>query len=318
MTWQARLARTWRQAAASTTLLALMACDAASEGKAIETTAAVNSVGAIAATIPVGPRPLPLAGGFGSIWVRNGDGEVQRIDVETNSVVATIEVGGGPYGYLVAGEGAVWVSGFDDDSVSRIDPATNSVVAEIEVGSAPEGVGVTPGAIWVANHHDGTVSRIDPATNRVVATITLGREGPSGPLVVAAGQDGVWVNVPNSGDTVFVIDPVTNAVSASYQDCYDGIALGIDGAWLACSSGIVRVATGAEDVLWSPIHGEKLAYGGGSVWVREAESIIRIDAGTGRTLGELEVGGTGELTYFDEALWYGNESAGLVRISPSP
>jgi len=68
----------------------------------------------------------------------------------------------------------------------------------------------------------------------------------------------------------------------------------------------------------SPIHGEKLASGHGAIWVRDGEDLIRIDSGTGRTLGRLEVGGTGELTYFAGALWYGNESAGLVRISPSP
>src|SRR6266508_5739978 len=131
-------------------------------------------VGTVEAVIPVGSRPLPLAGGFGAIWIRNGDGDVVRVDSVTNDVVATLEVGGAPYGYITTGEGSVWVARFDNDDVARIDPLTDSVVAEISVGSAPEGVAVTPGAVWVANHHDGTISRIDPATNSVVSTIRVG------------------------------------------------------------------------------------------------------------------------------------------------
>src|SRR5258706_4680927 len=70
-------------------------------------TATLPSAGKIIATISVGARPLTSAFGEGAVWLRNGSGEVLRIDPSANQVVATIQVGGGEYGYITVREVAV-------------------------------------------------------------------------------------------------------------------------------------------------------------------------------------------------------------------
>ena len=59
-------------------------------------------------TISVGPNPLGVAVGEGSVWVANGDGTISRIDPESYDAT-TIRVGRSVAGIAV-GEGAVWVA----------------------------------------------------------------------------------------------------------------------------------------------------------------------------------------------------------------
>jgi YVTN family beta-propeller protein len=61
-------------------------------------------------SVSVGPSPLGVAIGHGTVWVVNsGDGTVMRIDPKSGKVVRTIEVGGAPVG-ITAAEDAVWVT----------------------------------------------------------------------------------------------------------------------------------------------------------------------------------------------------------------
>jgi DNA-binding SARP family transcriptional activator/DNA-binding beta-propeller fold protein YncE len=59
-------------------------------------------------TIGVGPNPLGVAVGEGSVWVANGDGTVTRVDPSSYETT-TIEIGRSLAG-IAAGDGAVWVT----------------------------------------------------------------------------------------------------------------------------------------------------------------------------------------------------------------
>jgi hypothetical protein len=86
-----------------------------------------------------------LAAGFGSIWVTGHDPEspgelravVDRVDPETNRVIARIPLEGRGGADIAVGPDGVWVAFFGDENagVARIDPATNEVVATIELES---------------------------------------------------------------------------------------------------------------------------------------------------------------------------------------
>ena len=123
---------------------------------------------------------------------------VIHIDLESGQLVSTIDVGAGEFGDIAAGDDAVWVTTFDENTVSRIDPTSDEIVAVIEVGANPEDLLVTPNAIWVSNHRDGSLSRIDPATNKVVATVKVGPKGPSGPKEIALVAGDLWTAIPNA------------------------------------------------------------------------------------------------------------------------
>jgi streptogramin lyase len=80
----------------------------------------------IVATIDLHSRPVTLASGEGSVWVREMDGTVQRIDVGGNKVLATIATeAADQHGDIVVGGGFVWTNSQNGPLV-QVDPATNS------------------------------------------------------------------------------------------------------------------------------------------------------------------------------------------------
>jgi len=156
-----------------------------------------------------------------------GSAGTDVIDTTTNSVSATITVGG--FGVAVTSDGSkVYVT--NGSGLSVINTATNSVSATITVGNAPEGVAVTQdgSTVYVANLADGTVSVINTATNSVSATIT----GFSAPMGVAITPDGSKVYVTNSGGGgVSVIATASNTVIATMPtgSLPRGVAVSPDG-----------------------------------------------------------------------------------------
>src|SRR6266480_3375071 len=160
------------------------------------------------------------------------DSTVSVIDTASNTVTATVTVGGSPNGVAVTPDGAhVYVANISDGTVSVIATATNTVSATVTVGVAPISVAVTPdGAhVYVANFNDNTVSVIDTAINTVTATVTVG----ANPAGIAVTPDGARVYVGNFyGNTVSVIATATNTVTATVPVGVfpQGVAVTPDGA----------------------------------------------------------------------------------------
>jgi YVTN family beta-propeller protein len=78
-----------------------------------------------------------------------GSGRLTRIDPKTNSVEATVPLGGRPAGVAVGG-GSVWIADAGTHSVVRVDAESNRVVARIKVGARPRGIAVGDGLVWVS------------------------------------------------------------------------------------------------------------------------------------------------------------------------
>jgi YVTN family beta-propeller protein len=120
---------------------------------------------------------------------------VSVIDTATNTVIATIPVGVGPFGAAVTPDGTkVYITNLSSNNVTVIDTATNTVIVpSIPVGPGPVGVIVTPDSskVYVTNFADSSVSVIKTATNTVIKTITVGPQ-PTG------------VDVTPDGTTVYV------------------------------------------------------------------------------------------------------------------
>ena len=90
--------------------------------------------------------------------------EIGTANAQKYSVIATIPVGGSPFGVAINQiYGLVYVTNVLSNTVSVIDPATNKVVATIPVGSVSRGssgvaVDSTNGLIYVPNVRSNTVS----------------------------------------------------------------------------------------------------------------------------------------------------------------
>jgi YVTN family beta-propeller protein len=78
-----------------------------------------------------------------------GTGTLTRIDAATDSVEATIPIGGTPAG-LAVGEGSVWIADPGTRSVVRVDPSKNRVAERIRVGGRPRGIAVGDGLVWIS------------------------------------------------------------------------------------------------------------------------------------------------------------------------
>jgi uncharacterized protein (TIGR03437 family) len=140
-------------------------------------------------------------------------GSVSAINTATNTVSATVNVGG-PRGGIAVNPTGTYVYVTNNNSVSVINTATNAIAATVSVGNEPIGVAVNPAGtyVYVANSGSNTVSVIDAATNTLIAGLRVG----AGPTGVAINPAGTRVYVTNQGDnSVSVIDAATNTVIAT-------------------------------------------------------------------------------------------------------
>ena len=158
---------------------------------------------------PFRPQPdstgrLPLATGFGSLWVGSQDNVVTRLDPATHAVQATIRGIDSPDA-LAAGAGSIWVLPATRRAVMAIDPRLDRVVAIIPIGDYGKGVAVSGGAVWILG--DRRLWRIDPRTRFVTAQIALTARSTA----IAGGEGAVWVADGTNG-SIAEIDPKANKV----------------------------------------------------------------------------------------------------------
>ena len=203
-------------------------------------------------------------------------------------VAATIPVGRNP-GFVVAGEGAVWVKNLGEQTVSRIDPATNAVTATIPIGAGAFGyLAAGEGSVWATNNDANTATRIDAHSNAVVATIPVG-ENPQG---IALGFGSAWVANHRAG-SVSRIDAATNRVAAV-----------ISGPALCCSPQAVATTPGG-------------------VWVAvpdpDKRHVVRIDPATNQIVATIPVGEAGGrfAVADDGGLWFATGGSAVVKIDPA-
>src|SRR5262249_42188023 len=124
-------------------------------------------LGVMLGSIPAEAKPFAYV-------TNSGSGTVSVIDTATNTVVATVGVGGDPRGVAITPDGThAYVTNIRSNTVSVIDTATNTVVATVPVGLSPFGVAITPDGThaYVTNSFGNNVAVIDTATNTVVATV---------------------------------------------------------------------------------------------------------------------------------------------------
>jgi DNA-binding beta-propeller fold protein YncE/predicted Ser/Thr protein kinase len=275
--------------------------------------------------IEVGPGPLRLAIGEGTVWVTSAaDGTLTGIDPETGEAVGrTLRVGTGVTGVAV-GAGSIWVSSPRTGGVLRVD-RTRGVTARIPVGGRPGAIVVAGGRVWVADGAGGGVSAINPRGGRV---FKRGIAPRAEPLRLAAGAGAVWVSSASTG-TVRRIDRGSATAETP-------IRVGRGPAGVTVAGGLVWVANSRSgtvtrvDPSIRAIFGDPIAVGGrpggidagtDAVWVANAadDTVSRIAIESGETVGDpIAVGSNpGAVAVGERAVWVANNGDGTVtRIEP--
>ena len=173
----------------------------------------------VVATIAVSsyPNAIAIAPNGSRVYVTHLNGNVTVIETGSNTIAATIPLGGlggSPTGVVVGpGGGRAFVANGSGGLVV-IDTATNSVVTRVALSGLANSVDVLPdGKRVYVTAFPSSVAVIDTATHFVIKTIG----GLVSPQAVAVTPDGTRAYVTQSGVTnsVAVIDTATNAVVAT-------------------------------------------------------------------------------------------------------
>jgi streptogramin lyase len=267
--------------------------------------------------------------GLGAVWATDlSSGTVLRIDPTTRKVVARIPVtvGAGrgvrPDAVVITGAGAVWVLAGDLQNggvegpiqLLRIDPRRNRIVARIPLAKpsggtfSPQGVHVGEGVVWVIGAAGAL--QINPVSNTPQRYLPIAGAERG---VVASG-DALWLLGLNgrlrqvdarSGRTVRTVRvPVSSRTHLAGGD--PGQLMLVDEERLTAFD-----ATNGH-VLWRTPLEAPLRFGalgrGDTLWAfldrtpERRDRLVRIDAGTGRRTGQVDVSDPG--------------AAGLAQVGP--
>jgi YVTN family beta-propeller protein len=281
---------------------------------------ALNPSGTIAATIPVGARPVAITSGAGSLWVANlVDQTVTRVDPLSRQALRTIPISGAPTA-LVATRNGVWVAD-GAGRVSRIDPVYDRVSFTRQLAASGSGffgaLAARPslaafGSIWIVDP-DGYVSRVDPSSGRQLGSVDVGND----PSAIAAGAGSVWVTNRADG-TVTRIDPTTLlATTIPVGHSPEAVAVNAAGVWVANGGDdtLVRVDPETNAVVGTtPVGGGPTAVLAtpNALWLAAQDgTVTRLDPRSGKPAKTIRLGGApGALAAADGKVW--------IAVAPAP
>ncbi|MEI8300228.1 MAG: YncE family protein [Chlamydiota bacterium] len=141
-------------------------------------------------------------------------GTVTIIDILSNTIKKTINIGGNPQGLAVTPNGE-YVYACNGSSISVINTISNEVVETItNAGPNPVSLAFTPDGAYayITNYTNGTVTVLQISDKTLKATINVGSQ----PTAIAINPNGTYVYVTSSGSSqVKVIEIATNSVIGS-------------------------------------------------------------------------------------------------------
>ena len=144
------------------------------------------------------------------------DNNVSVVDLNTNTVLTTIDVGNNPVGVITDEMNQkVYISNIIGNSVSVIDATTNTVEETILMSGNPSGLALSPDGtrLYVTRQSSGLVSVYDTADNSLITNILT---GGTTTVMVNVSPDGSQIYASDfSSNSVAIIDAATNTVSTS-------------------------------------------------------------------------------------------------------
>ncbi len=161
-----------------------------------------------------------------------GGGKLKVIDTSTNTITATLDIGGTTDGVAISPDGSVvYVVDADDRTLSLVDTASNTVITTIaDLPVNPRKVAVSPDGTrlyLVSNNDSQGFTVIDTGDNSVVTTVDLDARD------LAVSPDGTRVYLAQD-TAVAVVDTATNAIIASIPvgstTFQGGVAVNSDGS----------------------------------------------------------------------------------------
>ena len=243
-------------------------------------------------------------------YMTNGTtSQVSVISNVTNNIVATIDVGNGPYGIALSPDGSLaYVSNYNGNSVSVINTSANNVVATIPVGYGPIGITTSPDGSKIYVCCSSSVFIIDGLTNQVITSIGLPNSLLNG---VTVSPDGKWLYVadPNN-NTLWVINTLTYQqtgidIPVNVPDAVFNVAVSPDGSLIyitgADSNNIYVISSSSLTIvktinLTAPAIGIAVSPDGKKIYItNEFSNLVSVvDAVSGTLTTTIAVGNSPE------------------------
>ena len=192
--------------------------------------------GQVRASFDVGDTHDASAVGFGSEWLgsRSDTDSIQRVDLVSGKIVASLDVKGGA-GVLSVGPDAVWFV-TDTGDLGRVDPITLHVKTWASGALTPGAVVPFPHYVWICDCDNQQIIRFDIATQRFT-TFDI----PEKAYLVGPTQGGtpseLWL-VDQGASAVTPLNPVTGE---------RGRAIGFDGTLADAQIGFGKIWVAAAD-----------------------------------------------------------------------
>lgn len=139
-----------------------------------------------------------------------GAGTISLIDLETDTLVKTVEAGAGTEGIDLTPNGEeLWVSNRSANTVIVYDAATLEQRANLTVGQFPLRLAISPDGQFAvtSNLMDGSLSVIDVETRELSRTIEVSGNADSAQVTILFSDDGSKLYVAETGtDTIAEVD----------------------------------------------------------------------------------------------------------------
>ena len=196
------------------------------------------------------PRYVAIGEGVGYLteWVQFGqNGRVSVIDLNTNSITNTIEVGQGPEFPLLI-EDELWVSNTLESTISVINIDTEEVVNTIEVGNGIGHMAIDmDGMVWAITGggyddswiplNDGGLHKIDPKTGTVVKSYPFDTN-TSSKFAISRTKNVIYYTI---GNNVYAMN-INDADLPTYALISDHNIVGLYGIGVDPNSGFIYLA----------------------------------------------------------------------------
>lgn len=133
----------------------------------------------VIAEIPVGrdPRSVALTLDSTQALVANrGDGTISVVDLNEQTVTATIPIGVLPYGVVTNSNTTAYVSLEGSDQIAVVDLENQSVSSIIDVPDAPAGLTLWGDFLYVTHFWSGAISMVYLPLRRVIQTVSTGSD----------------------------------------------------------------------------------------------------------------------------------------------
>lgn len=134
-----------------------------------------------------------------AVAVHSGNGGISVIDLDSMSVVKTLDTGKWPNYAVFDNDGKrLYVSNAGENSISEIDTHSWKVVRELKTGKEPEHIvlGMHGHMLYTANKGDATASAIDLKRGEVKQSYDVGNK----PHGIGVSDDGRWLFVTSKKD----------------------------------------------------------------------------------------------------------------------